>query len=452
MPDIKDQLLNIGEDAVKGAERIGATQAEVYVELKKSIEILVEDSTIRSVSLKNDRGCGIRSIVDKKTGYSYVTTFESGDVLNAVESSISLARVTTPDDDFLSLPEFEKSYSQVRGIFDTKIENASFDDASNVILRAVQSCQEVLEGRNPKIAGSLEVIDTSKAIVNSLGISGSTQSTRISLELDSTIRSGTHQANSFDEQHSCSLSGFDPEETGRVAGERSKNMLGAKTVESGEMPVILSPTSVGFLLKMGIAEAANASNIQRDQSFLKGFLGSQIGAEILTVHDDGLLKDGLFTSPFDTEGSPSSRTSLIRRGILESFIHNSYTANKEGVENTSNACRDTYRDRPRISSTNLVVSPGKGLEDELISEIRRGVLCRFSLDAPDLLSGDLNAVVMEGHYIENGEIAHPLTNTIFSINAVNLLTQIVRIGGDVKVTEFAVSPSLVINNVRVTSG
>ncbi|UCE11401.1 MAG: TldD/PmbA family protein [Candidatus Thorarchaeota archaeon] len=449
---MRDELLNVGELAVKHAEKHGVTQAEAFVELRKSIEITVEDSIVRSVSLNNDRGCGLRSFLDRKTGYSYVTTLDSKDVLNAVESSIRLAKVATPDQHFLSLPELSDHFSDIRGLFDTKIESTSSDDASQLILRAVSACQDVLQGRNPKIAGYLRITDTSRAIANSLGIACFARSSLVSLELDATIRSGHDQANSFDEQHSCSVSGIDSEEIGRTAGERSVGMLGAKPMESGTMPVVLSPTAFGFLLKMGIAEALKASNVQSEQSFLQDHLGTEIGSDRLTLYDDGLKEGGIYSCPFDAEGTPSSKTPLIRKGVLESYLHDSYTANKGGVVNTGNAGRNTYRDKPGISSTNLVVTPGKGLEDELISEIRRGVLCRFSADRPDRISGDLSAVVMEGHFIENGEIAHPLSNTIFSINAVDLLRQIVRIGGDVEVTELAVSPTILVENVRVTSG
>jgi len=449
---MKEILLRTGEEAIRRSMNLDISEIELYLESRKTLEINVEDGKIRSVSLSKDRGCGIRSIVDKRVGFSYVTTLEQDDIDKTIQSSISLARVSTPDSDFQSLPISGMKYTQVKGIFDSLIENLSSDDAAELILRGVQANRESLSGMDPKIIGILQVSNTTRAIVNSHGISEAMCLTQIMLAFDSTIRVNGTQANSYGDLYSCKLKELNPESIGMNVGIKTKSMLGVKKIEDGEMSLVLSPVTTAHLLKSGLAEAIKASNVQNEQSFLKDSLKTDIASDILTITDDGLLDGGISSRSFDAEGVPSKTNLLLQNGSLENFLHNSYTSNKANVENTGNAGRQSYKDLPLISSSNLVVLPGKESQEDLVAEVQRGILCNISGDRPDLLSGDLNAVVMEGYYIRDGGIVHPLANTIFSINFVELLKGITRIGGDSVKTEYGVNPSIVVEKVKVSSG
>jgi len=323
---MKEMLLRTGEEAIRRTASFDISEIELYLELRKSLEINVEDGRIRSISQKNDGGCGIRSIVDKKIGFSYVTTLEQGDIDKTVQSSLALARVSTPDDDFSGLPVSGMKYTQVKGIFDSSVENLGSDDAAELILRGVQANQESLNGMDPKILGMLRVSNTARAIVNSHGISESMCSTQIMLELESTIRVDGTQASSFEDDYSCRLAEFNPETVGANIGTKTRSMLGAKKIEDGQMQLILSPFSTAFLLKNGFVEAIKASNVQNEQSFLKDSLNTNIASNLLTITDDGLLDGGISSRSFDGEGVPSKTNLLIQNGILENFLHNSYTS------------------------------------------------------------------------------------------------------------------------------
>jgi PmbA protein len=69
-----------------------------------------------------------------------------------------------------------------------------------------------------------------------------------------------------------------------------------------------------------------------------------------------------------------------------------------------------------------------------------------------MTTGDLSAMLLEGFYIENGEIKHPLKNTLVGINMRDLLQRISRIGADTKITFSMITPSFVIDAATVTSG
>ena len=135
------------------------------------------------------------------------------------------------------------------------------------------------------------------------------------------------------------FAGLEPaEHVGRIAAERVLRRLGARKVETQKVPVVFEPRTARSLLD-NIFEAVHGESIYRHASFLAGKLGEKVAAETLTVIDDGTLP-GLFgSSPFDDEGVPSRRTAVIERGVLKSYLLNTYAARKLGMKTTGNASR-----------------------------------------------------------------------------------------------------------------
>jgi PmbA protein len=266
------------------------------------------------------------------------------------------------------------------------------------------------------------------------------------------IKVDDEQTSSYEVQISRSFKEIDPEWVGKTSAENALSNLGAKTIEGGEMAVVLAPFAVGTILGGGFAGAVNAEEVQYGRSYIVDALGDEVSTEHLRITDDGLLKSGISSRSFDAEGHPSQRTEILENGVLKSLLHNSYTANKDGIESTGNASRAGYSGVPSISSSNFMVAPGKGKLDDLISEVGKGVLCRFTGDRPNMTTGDLSAMVMEGSYFENGEIKHPVLNTLVGINMRDLLKRVEIVGDDTRVAFSIISPSIVISSAQVTSG
>ncbi len=125
------------------------------------------------------------------------------------------------------------------------------------------------------------------------------------------------------------------------------------------MPIIFDPHVARSLLDH-IFEAANGDSIYRQASFLAGKLGEKIAGENITVVDDGTIPGGFGSSPFDGEGVPTRRTMVIERGVLKSYLLNTYAAKKLGLQTTGNASRG-LAGTPGIGCGNLL--PAAGHED-----------------------------------------------------------------------------------------
>ncbi|MFX0108480.1 MAG: PmbA/TldA family metallopeptidase, partial [Candidatus Hodarchaeota archaeon] len=218
---MSQQLQEAAEKALKKAEALGAQQVEVYIASARSFSIDVENSAIKSASEKRDAGCGIRSVVDKRIGFAYVTTILDADILETAEQSVKLAKAAIADPSFVSLPSFSGTYPAVKGIFDSRVHNLSSEDAAEVIVKGVDATKEVLEGRNSAVEAKLVASSGTKAVVNSLGIASSTKSTSVYMFTYPTIKEDNDQTSSYQVQVSRQLDGIDPEWIGRTSAENA---------------------------------------------------------------------------------------------------------------------------------------------------------------------------------------------------------------------------------------
>ncbi|MFW9813885.1 MAG: TldD/PmbA family protein [Candidatus Thorarchaeota archaeon] len=449
---MNEQLLELGEKAVKLAEKLGADMAEAYVGQSSSFVIDVENSAIKSAEEQHDAGIGIRSVIDKKIGFAYVTTIYEDDIKEAVSKSFDLAKASIPDPEFLALPSTSSSYPKVKGLFDKAIKDFTPDEAANYIIRVIDASKQVLEGRDYAIDGGIETSSTTIAVANSLGVGKSTSKTSITIYSLPIVKEGDDQTTSYEYQVSRRLNEINPEFVGENAARLTLDNLGPKTIESGEMPVVFAPLGASAVLGRGFAGAISAEEVQMGRSYISDAFGDTIASDIVSLTDDALLDFGIGSRSFDGEGYPTQRTPIIEAGVFKSLLHNSYTANKDGVPNTGNASRPSYSGLPSISTSNFVLSPQKGPLEDLVAEINRGVICYRTGDRPNMTTGDLSAMLLEGFYIEKGEIKHPVKNTLVGINMRDLLQRITRIGEDSRTTFTMETPSFVIENATVTSG
>ena len=449
---MKELLFELGGSAVKEAERLGATQTEVYLQFINKLEIKIERGAIRATSKSQDAGCGIRSVIGKRTGYSFITTVSKDGVFQTVHDSISVARSSVPDEGFVALPSYSGSYPSVKGLYDERVAELTAEDAAELMMRGISACREASGLEKNLIIGLISATSFTTVIVNSLGLNCHNQRTKMMLDLTAVIGEGDRQCSSWEERASCRLQHIEPEVIGRTAAENALSLRGARTIQGGDMKLILVPQAMEQLLGKGLVPAVNAREVQDAKSYLAGSLGSTIAPSFVNMVDDALVEGSVGSRSFDGEGSPSRRTAIVDSGILTSYLHDSYSSSRAQVENTSNASRSSYQHLPVISQSNLIVSPGHGSRDDLVKEIDEGVLCRITADTPNMVTGELSAMVMEGFYIRRGEIQHALKNTLFGTTMQNLLKNISTVGSDVERRGSVITPSVVVDSVKITSG
>ncbi len=158
-----------------------------------------------------------------------------------------------------------------------------------------------------------------------------------------------------------------------------------------------------------------------------------MAASGVTIVDDSLLEGGILSTPFDGEGVPGQRKLLIKDGYLRGFLHNTYTAARDGVASTGNALRASYKSTPEVGSSNFYLAPGKIKNEEIIRNTERGLYLTevMGMHTANPISGDFS-VGAAGIWIEGGELTKPVRGMVIAGNIVRLLEMVDAVGSEVR--------------------
>jgi PmbA protein len=198
--------------------------------------------------------------------------------------------------------------------------------------------------------------------------------------------------------------------------------------------------------------AFSAENVQQGRSPLKGKIGQKVLSEKITIRDDPFVPWGAGSTPFDDEGVPTRAKSVVEKGILNTYLYDTYTAKKEGKESTGNGFKRTPWSDPSPSPTNVVIEVETEDLDSLLGELRKGVIVGLTIGEwlSNPVSGMLNATVTFGYLVEQGSITRPVKGVIVSGNIYEALGEKLRGGAGEKVCVGSYcTPALVIENFRL---
>jgi PmbA protein len=232
-----------------------------------------------------------------------------------------------------------------------------------------------------------------------------------------------------------------------MAAKRTLRKLGGRSVPTQGVPVVFEPNMARDLLG-DIFNAASGESIFRKASFLVGQLGEKIANERLTVIDDGAMPGRLGSRPFDAEGLSTRQTVVIRGGVLESYLLNTYTARKLSLQSTANAGRG-LTGAPGVEAGNLYIQPGPYSQDEIIKSVSKGILVTELLGfGVNTVTGDYSRSA-SGVWIENGELSFPVQGVTIAGNLKEMLNSLEMVGNDLDFRGSVVSPTLLIGSMTI---
>ena len=237
------------------------------------------------------------------------------------------------------------------------------------------------------------------------------------------------------------------EQVGKIAAQRTLRRLGARKVKTARVPIVFDPMVANSILEH-IFEGVNGDSVYRGASFLAGKLGQKIAGDNVTVIDDGTMTGGFGTSPFDGEGVPTRRTVVIENGVLNSYLLNSYTARKLGLQTTANASRG-LAGTPGIGPGNFFVQPGSKTPKEIISGIKEGLyVTEFLGHGVNLVTGDYSRGA-SGLWISGGELVFPVEEITVAGNLKEMFFNISEIGNDLEFRGAVASPTVRVDGLTV---
>ena len=427
-------------------------QFEVFLSSSKSLKIDVLNQEIEAIDEMGEIGCGIRIIKDKKLGFAYTSDFDKANLEETVDQAIENAK-SSGADEFNTLPGSTLAQEESStGYFDDKIAKTSVKKKIQLALQIEKAAYKTDNRVKKTEKASYSDSEREIWIVNSNGID---------LNYKTNACGGYAQVIALHHQEMEAglginfvkkLDDFKPEKIGEEAAERATQLLGAKSISSQKMPMVLDPT-VGAELLGALSSALSAEAVQKGKSLFADKIGKAVGSKVVSIIDNGRLSNGLATAPFDGEGVPTQETELIQAGILNTFLFHAYTANKGETNSTGNAVRASFKSLPVVGPTNLYLEAGSQSPDAIIKSINKGLYVTrvMGIHTANPISGDFS-IGAAGIMIENGEKTFPVRGITIAGNLIEMLKGIEAIGSDLRFIVNLGSPTLLISDITLSGG
>ena len=438
--------LELAQQVVEKATRKGAL-AEAFISTGENLDIEVREQEVEVLTLAQERGLGLRILLDGRVGFAYTTDFSASALEETIEQALANARRATPDE-YNCLPGAQEY--PCLDLFDPEIEARPL--TYKIELAKEMERQARAFDPRVKITESCSYFDRRYviALANSQGVAASYQGAYCGASIFVVATDGEESQTGFGLATSLKLRELDPAKIGREGALRAVRLLGAKRVNTQRAPVIFDPYVMASFLRV-IAPALAADSAQKGKSLFRGKVGQRVASPVVHIIDDGRMPGGVASAPFDGEGVATERTVLVEEGILRGFLHNTYTAAKEGVRSTGNGARGSFKSTPEVGTTNFYLAAGQSSPEKLIKEVSRGLYVTdvLGMHTANPISGDFSVGVV-GMWIEGGEFKAPVRGVAIAGNLINLLNSIEAVGSDLTFYGSTGAPTVRISNMTIS--
>ena len=388
---------------------------DAFVELryhgKSTRALTVEKSRVERSEARKRSGVGVR-VLEGGWGFAATGDLDKRSVARAVERARTAARAAgaARRRPATELPRVELA----RGEF----SQPGVDELSG---RSLEERLELAVGLEARMRSSSSAVSSAtcsynetfeeKAIVTSDGARAAFKLVRPELRLQAVAEKKGQLSTGFESVGAtggwqCLFRGVEAETFADKAARTATDLLSAGHPEGGRAVVILAPSIVGLLVHEAIGHTTEADFVEAG-SVAAGRLGSRVGSELVTLCDSGaseFYQGAGGTIPVDDEGVVAARTTIIKEGILRSYLHNRESAARFGVAPTGNARAWEYSDQPLIRMRNTYLEPGESALEEMIASTEDGYLLDGPRNGQADATGEFMFGVQEARRIRRGKL------------------------------------------------
>jgi PmbA protein len=440
------QYDDLSSELVDRCLGMGAESAEVLVEEGRQLNMEVRNGVLETIQESASHGAGFRVFKEGKMGFAHSNDLSDGSLNEAIRSAVSFAEHMTPDEHNI-LPS-QQGVTEVEGLFDPDLGAASMDDKIDLVTRL-----EELAMRDPRVTlsngASYGEGEGATYLANSNGMVKNYRSTACGLGVSVVAEKGEQKSSGGEGCNRRFFADLLPvEEIAEKAARSAYEMLDPQMVRTQRAPVVFDPDVAGSLLG-GILGAINGERVLQGASFLADMVGEKISSELLTVVDDGTLPKGLASSPFDGEGVPTRRRTIIDRGVLQGFMYNTMVASRAGVESTGNAARGGFSSLPGIGPHAFYVEAGETDPEEIVRSTANGLYLKgvtgYGINP---VNGNFSGGA-QGFWIQNGRLAFPVMGLTIAASADEMLNGIDMLGTDLDLNRTMTAPTFRIREMQI---
>ena len=445
----RDGYSQLALDLLAKAKRSGATAADIIIAEGETFSVQVRLGAVDRLTKAWEKHLGLRVFVGKRSASTSTSDF-SADSLNALVAETCTLAKAVVEDPVSGLPEADQMAGERPDLdlYDpTRLNTEQQIDLAKRVEAAAMSTDERVTNSE---GGDFDSSSGRVVLGNSHGFLGEYQSSSFSMSASPVAtdpETGAMQRDSwYDVQRKFSKLNS-PEAVGLEAARRTVRKLGARKVATQRVPVVFDAEMAGSLMG-NLCGAVSGYSLYKGASFLAGQLGKSLAPDYVTVYDDGRIVGGLGSRPFDGEGLPTRKTTVVERGVLKSYLLDAYSGRKLGMASTGNASR-SVGENPSVGPTNFYLAPGARTAQEIIKTVKQG------LYVTDLIGFGINMVTGDysrgasGFWIEGGELAYPVEEITIAGNLKDMFAGIEMVGSDLVFRGRIASPTVKIAEMMV---
>jgi TldD protein len=426
-------MQDVLNDAVERMRSKGAQFCDARWQSIEKTMIVVVDGGVRTLSDDRSAGVCLRARINGSWGYASVVDPSKGSVLEAAIRAVHSARSGTSPGK--AVPDRKARHAKVRAPVKVHPSQTPLEEKLSAVFD-LDKAQKV----GPQVVNTNAMYREdvrNNILCNSLGDGLEWEEVRLRLFGQAITSDGSGTEMYYDGIDGSSgfelVKGADLMAMGSRIGEEAVKMLQAKKAPSGAVTCISDPMISGLLAHEVMGHASEADEIVKGRSFLTGVVGRHVASELITMVDDGTLPGAHGYIPFDDEGTPSSRTTIIEKGVYRGYMQSLETAAEMGVGPTGNGRAQDYGRRVWVRMTNTFFERGDMKLEEMLEGVRHGVLCdKMVSGMEDPVGGGFEAKALRGHLIENGRITDMLRSFTLTGKALDILRTVDAVGDKVE--------------------
>ena len=442
--DDRDRLSALVADAT----RRGADAADAVLIRSTSLSHAQRLGQIEKLERQESFDLGLRVFRGRKQAIVSSTDFSGAALSELVDRALDMAR-TVPDDPWGGLADPDQLATEIPELDMVDAE----EPASEVLIDMARRCEDAaraVPGITNSDGAEASWSHSNITLAATNGFAGSYARTDCGVGVSVIAGEGTDMEAEYDFAHAVYRSDLEDAATvGTRAGERTVARLGARRMPTAQVPIVFDPRVAGGLLGH-LSGAINGTSIARGSSFLKDSLNQQIFADGISVIDDPHRPRGMCSKPFDAEGVANRKRAIIDNGVLTTWLLDLSSARQLDLETTGHAGRGTSGP-PSPGPTNLYLEPGNRSRDDLLGETGTGFY------VTSLMGMGVNGVTGDysrgasGFWIENGEIAFPVTEMTIAGNLKDMYRSLTP-ADDLEFRYGTNSPTVRIEGMTVAGG
>ncbi len=443
-----DINIEIALELIEKAKKRGATEGDILIIEGELSTVQVRLSSIDKITDSNFKSLGLRLFFDKKSAITSTSDLTPESLDRLIEDTCSIAKLTAKDD-YAGLPLLQYGMRIKKlDLYDDYVHHLSVEEMIEIAKEAEAAAFSYDDRITNSDSGNFSKRYTHVIYANTNGFCGDYKTSTFSLSVTPiATMNGQMQRDHWYSTKRKFVRLDKPADVGEQAAMRTVGRLGARKVHTQQAPVVFDPETASSLLS-NLCMALSGYSIYKGASFLLGMLNKQIASPDVTIHDDGTIPWGIGSKPFDAEGIAARKTTMVEKGVLTSYLLDSYSARKLNLTSTGNASRSPS-EPPVVAPTNFYLYPGNYSPSDIIKSVDSGLyvteLIGFGFNP---VTGDYSRGAV-GTWIENGELTYPVEEITIAGNIKEMLMQIEMVGNDLDFRQKICAPTIKVGRLTI---